>query len=218
MATLKNVIFGFPAGKAGDIIFKVRNGKPYFCLKPSFVTIKDTFGSRKAKGDFAFASSLASAVNKVKLFSNAWGSYNKIIKMNYPVIKESRSIERILLVPGGGEFEFKPANIALNSDEVTIEIPKPEKVYPYGTTISVQGVMHLSSPADENLKPDLFIPLISRNYDYEDNAILVKILFTSVEVEKIRKYSSYIININAALRKILNDRVLFSEGVVVKSH
>jgi hypothetical protein len=221
MAQLKNVVFGFPTGKAGDLVFKVRDGKPYFSLKPAEYIRKDEERWKKNKEDFAFSSALSSAIYDINILRNKWENFNRIMKVNYPIVKENASIENVLLTPSGGEFPLVFNNFIFTEENITAELNAFEYQFPYGTRISLQGVMHLSDPEDDNLKKNTFIPVVSKDYDYNNAAITVNIIFNSQETEKIKKYSGKEIILNAAVKLHPGREVRFSESVfsrVINSH
>jgi hypothetical protein len=215
MALLKNAIFGFPAGKAGDIVFKTRNGKPYFSLRPSFVRRKESEAYRKTKEDFAFTAGLSSAMYGIKIFRDEWGAFNRLMRSNYSVIKENATVEKILLTPGGGEFSLRLNNFCLYEDYIESEIARFDDTYPYGTRVSLQGIMHLTNPADVYLKKDSFINLVSKDYDYINSAAEIRIIFSSEDMEKIKRYASKRILLNAAIKYHPKERRKFSGSIYI---
>jgi hypothetical protein len=213
MATIKNLVLGYPKGRAGDIIFKIRNGKPYFSLKPSIYKRKESKALQKVKEDFAAVSALASAILSVKIFRPEWEGYNMIVKMNYPGIKERGTIENVILVPGEGEFILAMNSFNLSNNGIDIEISPFEEKYPYGTIVSLQGIMHLSDPDNKVCKKHHFLPLVSKSYDYKNAATAIEIIFTSQDIEIMSRYNQKKILLNAALNNHRSGKTTFSEKV-----
>jgi hypothetical protein len=216
MARLKNIVFGFPVGKAGDIIFKVRGGKPYFSLRPIRFRRKDEDRFRKIKEDFSFAARLSSAVYRVKVFRTAWENFNKLMKSNYQNIKGSASIDNVILVPCLESLKLTLKSFQFNDNKIEADVELTGRQYPYGTMISLQGILHLTNPADCCLEKHFFIPVISKDYDFSNAPVEIKIYFSAQDTEIIKKYYSGKILLNAAVKELCSGKVQFTNRIAAQ--
>jgi hypothetical protein len=136
------------------------------------------------------------------------------MKMNYSKINKE-TIENVLLVPSETETSLILNNFNFTASEINIEAAKLDIDYPYGSKISVQGILHLSAPVDSENKKHSFIPLISKDYEYLNEAVAMKIIFTSQETERIKKYTSGSILLNAAVKLFRIERTVYSESLFI---
>jgi hypothetical protein len=180
MGTLSKTVFGFPKGKAGDIVFRVRYDKAYFCLKPDKYTRENTTEYLRIKDNFAFAAGLSSTLNKIKIFHRTWEKthkttsvYNKIMKENYQRIKSSGSISDILLIPSEPKFNLSLLNIEFSNEKAEFQFDPLTVNCSSESRIAVQGILHLSSPESINDKQNCFIPLISSDYQITEGILQV---------------------------------------------
>lgn len=112
MAIIKvtNTGSGF-SGSAGDIYYKVVNGKQIFCSKPTSYKLSDDPVSVRNRGNISILSPIASVVTKTSFFREIWkkaqlkgvGPFHKFLSFNHPG-KTTGDLSVIKLTPVS-EFE-----------------------------------------------------------------------------------------------------------------
>jgi hypothetical protein len=206
MSLLKNIFFGFPSGKIGDLVFKKRNGKVYISRLPEF---KKKPGELVVKNRDAFAvcNTFASALIKISLFRRCWSDskikaesgYLKIMKVN---LKEFCMDEnhRFILIPGDYEFSAEIKDYSLDNHKLSITFYPPD-VKKSCRKISVQGVIELTQPADIYNKKIRFIPVYSDDHTLKDGEeFTLGRTFLSAETEIMKSYLDKKLIINAAAK------------------
>jgi len=174
MGRLSGGVFGFPSGKAGDVIFRVRNGKVYFCAAPGSRKKEPSEKAAKILSRFAFCSSFSSAAGKIRIFRELWGNssveaeslHNRIMKININRVKPEYDLSGLLLTPEGEKFESSLTAVQFNGSRIFISFSPVEDATPGEKIISVQGVLLLTDPADEENKPFKLIPVYSKDEDF----------------------------------------------------
>ena len=198
MGRLSGGAFGFPSGKAGDVVFRVRNGKVNFYACPSKSDKPPTEKAKNNNLNFGFCSSFSIAVAKIRILHEVWlhssaeaeTAHNRIMKMNLKRLKPDFDISALLLVPAEEKFQTSVIGINLAGNSLMIAAT-PYNEYICGEKIiSLQGVLLLTRPADANRKPYLFIPVCSKDIALINGVPLnFEIKFTDQEIETITSYN-----------------------------
>jgi hypothetical protein len=209
MARLTGLLFGQPAGKAGDIIFRRRNGKSHFYLAPEKSTKPLSIKVKQNVNKFSYCSKFASAVLKIRAFSSGWENnikdelplINRVISYNIKKVQHTHEMRDLLLVPGDEKFESEIISAEFTSERLTIK----SSPYPYYMSsekrISLQGILQLTNPDDENSSHYKFIPFHSKEIDLLPGIppeFVIK--FDSYDTAFINSYNKYSILLNLAIK------------------
>jgi hypothetical protein len=220
MGHLTGSIFGLPSGRAGDIIFRVRNGKPVFYLSPYKPRIITSEQIKRNNTRFKFCASFCSAIYKIVILRNSWQEssiksatkYNKMMKVNLTIIGPDPDISGLKLIPDEGKFTLDTTEIILDDSMLMMETLPYTGVVAGEKRISLQGVLKLSLPEDVNNKPVRFIPFYSKD-EYLTPGVSLNFLvnFETQMQELIKKYTKKTLLYNFAVKDLQAVADIFSK-------
>jgi len=180
MARKKPSILGELSGKVGDLVYKIRDGKPYVSKAPETHTLSmlpheiDKRNIQSVNGKFA------SLINKNALLKAAWGkekkpcncAYNKISQVNYYLCEQDHPSEKAMMTPPGG-FRFEAEDIKALPDRIEIMI-RPTKLQKDENSIAYIMILCLWNPRRKGKKTKPFEFLMPQDYITEGNKVIFR--------------------------------------------
>jgi len=172
MAELNKTVLGRLSGAVGDIIFRQRNGKNYVGTKPSSFIPGNDDASVARRAKFALSTKLARTINSIPQLKSVWSAavpsgltpYNYIIKINYNNIDQGVLSDNVVLTPDIG-FGVNASSLSIASSGIQADleaIGNNEGIDPVNeVSLQLVAVIHLSNPADSNIKPYSFLSFVS---------------------------------------------------------
>jgi hypothetical protein len=218
MGRLTNRLLGFPSGRAGDIVFRVRNGKPEFYLysnKKKVRSGKEKDMNRK----FSTCSSLCSAIRKINVINSAWRKnpvkandiFFRMMKENINRIKTGGDISSVLLVPDENKTEVQLRSIVQDNQTLIIETGAFNIRVAGEKRVSVQGIVQLTNPVDANKRDEKFIPLYSKEEDFTAGSdYLFEVILEADSCELIKEYRKRTFLLNIAVKNLQSTPEKFS--------
>ncbi|MGE5457565.1 MAG: hypothetical protein ACM3RX_04360 [Methanococcaceae archaeon] len=174
MARLTGQIIGRPKGKVGDLVFKSLYGNTLIVSAPtSFRTPMDE-ASVTRRSKFRFVVKLSSAIIRLLSIKLLWKksikdgkpAFGKLFSSAYSKVKADLDISAVHLFNDPGfilnnpAVTINPSGIKLDMDALgaTADVdPTKEK------TVSLEGIVYLSSPADPTDPAYSFLPFSSED-------------------------------------------------------
>jgi hypothetical protein len=211
MGRLSGKVFGFPSGKAGDIIFRVRNGKPFFFVSSGKYSVPSTERVKNNNRMFAACALLSSAMLKIKVIREAWQypgttSYNHMMKQNMYC-----HFSGCLLIPGGEKFEAEIKNIVFDNNLLIIEAGIYLEKIIGEKRISLQGILQLTFPEYNDRRGERYIPLHSKDIDLRPGEpLLFEVKFDAHTCVLLSECTRRNLLLNLAVKDTQSNREQFS--------
>lgn len=109
MARIQKQILGEIRGRVGNVVGKVRNGKPYIASRPSKYSISKLPHEVDKRNRFKVNGLFAKAIKENKFLYSIWdkkkapasSAYNKLCKVNYRLCSTTRPTDKSLITPDG---------------------------------------------------------------------------------------------------------------------
>lgn len=131
MARLKNFEIGKISGKVGNFVYKVRNGKQFVSLAPSYYSVSDSPASKEKRDRFGACSKIASKLAKDDLLKSLWfgydsytkrNAYQKISKFIYNYVNEEGRLTNLMnITPEKGAFP-NVEEVSVSSDSIKVVV------------------------------------------------------------------------------------------------
>jgi hypothetical protein len=204
LAQLNKTALFIPSGKLGDVVIKTLRGKSYLSLKPSRYKPPDDQYYRDRLSAFSFSTSFCSALNKLKIFKELWrsterSSFSNMMSQNLRKARKGAEFKDMELSPFEGNFQADVKEYSLSEDILRIVVNPLSLSWVRNKWLSLQGVMMLRNPSDENQKPVRFLPLFSGYVSYlPQQELTFEIKFTGGEIPLLRQYPEKEVLINLA--------------------
>jgi hypothetical protein len=171
MARMKKCFLGYPSGKIGDLVFKIRNDKIFVSAAPEFRKTSVSSGQKTCRKNFSICNLFASALKNIDILYRRWGEvdidaeneYLKIMKINLENLNKN-GLSSLKLLPDEDYFspELKSWSYYSNTLEVKCRIPEGVKT---GFSLSLQGVAIGLEPLVPTEKDHCIIPLYMGGYN-----------------------------------------------------
>ena len=181
MARKKPSPIGELSGKAGDLVYKSRNGKPYASGKPKKYNASqlpheiDKRNLQKITGKFG------SLINSSTLLKAIWNrergncqsGYNKISKVKYHLCEPDHPTEKAMITPEGG-FKLEADEIYVLPDGIEANL-RPIKLMPGEKRIEYITILSLWNPRRKSKKTDPFAFLMPKDCTSEGTKITFRL-------------------------------------------
>lgn len=172
MAFLRNKVLGMPTGKVGDLIFKSLHGSTLIASPASSFRTPMDEASVTRRSKFRFVVKLSSAIIKLlsikvllkKNVINGKSAFNNIVSSAYDRVSGNNDISKVKLLEKIG---FVVPNPAVTMNPTSIKIDTDALGDSAGIdaavekTVSLEGVVYLSSPLESTDPAYCFIPFSS---------------------------------------------------------
>jgi len=218
-------MLGLISGNLGDYYCRSLHGKTVICRKPVRQNIELSKAAKEHTKSFVSAVSLCKAMNKIKVFSEAWrgsvlegeSGFHKMMKQNVKRLKDQSDFSTILLVPDEELFPAEMGSIIRDNDKLLVSF-EPLTVFNtpgFQRSVSLQGVLLLSAPDDMNDKELMCIPIVSKVQDLIPGEVInFTVQLESAQYEIFKNYSARKVLLNLAVKDIQQRVILFSESCV----
>jgi hypothetical protein len=219
---MARVINGLFSGKIGNLIYTIKKGQQFVRTVPDFSKRVVPDKMKKGMDCFSLAGSFNSAVYKIPVFMENWqkarikctSTINKIMKINYPILKVNEDISFLKLTADNDIHPVTLEQFSFTPVKISAQFITPVKAG-LSTLASLQGIIYLTHPADTNMKPYCFIPFSTKNYEYTPGETFsLSTSISSVSSEIIKGYGSWKIMMNLAFKYEQGIVVCFSKTVV----
>ncbi len=139
MAEGKSSVIGLPSGRIGNVIVRIRNGKPFYYSVPVNFKISKSKESNRARSDFASTVNLAKTANAVPKLKEIWknadvpgtNSYQKLIKNNAKRVRDGLLTTSNKITPEGLPLKLKSAGIENEKLILSFDCPvSPDLTFP----------------------------------------------------------------------------------------
>ncbi len=129
MASNKSSVIGIPSGKVGNVIIRIRNGKPFYYSLPANFKASKSKAAVRVRRNFAATVVIAKTANDTPELQEIWknakvpgtNSYQRLIKNNVKLVKDgllttSNKItpEGLPLILNSAAVENKKLNLSFN--------------------------------------------------------------------------------------------------------
>lgn len=183
MAYLKNKLLGIPQGRVGDLIFKSLHGSTLIASPAaSFRTPMDE-ASVGRRSKFRFVIKMSSAIVKLlsikvllkKNMANGKSAFNNVISSSYDKIGSNNDIskvkllEKIAFIAPNPEVTLNPSSIKFDIEALGADADIDANVE---KTVSLEGIVYLSSPLDSTNAAYCFLPFSSEDKTLDTSTAL----------------------------------------------
>jgi hypothetical protein len=209
MGRLSAGFFGLPSGKAGNITFFIRNGKPYFYITAREPRVIKSSKIKVQNIKFRYCTSFCSAVYNIKALRSIWEEYgfekmntfNKIMKFNLKAVKTVFDLSDLLLIPFSEKFSIDIIQLSLDENSLQVTTSAYIGNITGEKRISLQGVLQITEPADENLRAVRFFSLHSKDQDLTGGIPLTfRVNLDAYITECLKNYSKRKLLLNLAVK------------------
>lgn len=128
MARIEDHILKNVRGKVGNVVIKVRNGKPYLAARPSKYTASQKPEEIHKRNKFKVNAKFAKCIKEAGILYKVWdkekapasNAYNKICKVNFNLCGPDRPTLKNVITPAG--FDLPVVDIKSSPDNIKVEL------------------------------------------------------------------------------------------------
>ena len=139
MAANNSSVLGIPSGKIGNVIVRIRNGKPYYYSVPANFRISKSKAAVRGRKNFATTIALAKTANSTPMLKEIWknanvpgvNSYQRLIKYNAKRVSDGLLTISNKITPEGLPLKLNSAAVENKKLTLSFECPSsPDLSFP----------------------------------------------------------------------------------------